>query len=142
MNRRSLIAGLSVMAATPAIAQTRTITRLTGEVTSANFTAFCGVVADAVDRVIGLKVQIDSPLPDPQDSELQDSGAVYLFDGEEIELNADKGAIWLHGSIVFDGFYLIKYGGMHQGILSFGLQQVDEAAVILNPAIRVVDQAV
>lgn len=141
MNRRFLIAGVAALAATPAIAQSLTVTRLTGEVTSANFTAFCGLVADAVDKVIGLKVQIDSPLPDPQDTELLDGGAAYLFDGEEIELNADKGVIWLHGSIVFDGFYLIKYGGMHQGILSFGLQQVDEATVILNPAIRVVDQA-
>lgn len=142
MNRRSLIAGLSVMAGTPALAQTRTITRLTGQVTSANFTTFCGLVSDALDKVIGLKVQIDSPLPDPQDTKLLNEGGAYLFDGEEIELNADKGAIWLQGSIVFDGFYLTKYGGMHQGVLSFGLQQVDEATVILNPAIRVVDRAV
>lgn len=142
MNRRSLLAGLSVMAAAPALAQTSTITRLTGQVTSANFANFCGLVSDAVDKVIGLKVHIDSPLPDPQDTKLLDEGGAYLFDGEAIELNADKGAIWLHGSIVFDGFYLIKYGGMHQGIMSVGLQQVDEATVILNPAIRVIDQAV
>ncbi len=142
MNRRSLIASLAAMTATPAIAQTRELTRFTGEVTSANFVSFCGLVADAVDTVIGLKLQIDSPQPDPRAAELQDGGSVYLFDGEEIELNADKGGSWLHGSVVFDGFYLIKYGGMHQGILSFGLQQVDEASIILNPAIRIVDLAV
>jgi len=72
----------------------------------------------------------------------QVAAAAYLFDGQEVELNVDQGATWLHGSIVFDGFYLIKYGGTHQGILSFGLKQVDEATVILNPAIQVVDQAV
>lgn len=142
MDRRVLLTGLVATVATPAVAQSRTVTRLTGEVTRANFVTFCATVADAVDKVIGLKVQIDSPQPNPRGAELGDNGEVYLFDGEEVELNADKGGVWMHGSIVFDGFYLVKYGGMHQSILSFGLQQVDEAAIILNPAVQVVDQAV
>ena len=44
------------------------------------------------------------------------------------------------GMFTLDGIYIVKAGGMHQGIASFGLQPVDEATVRLNPSVKIVER--
>jgi hypothetical protein len=82
--------------------------------------------------------------PDERDPPLAVSGSenqrliIYKRDNTEVELVINGGVHWQHGGWNVDGFYLVKPGGLHQGISSFGLMQTDEAAVRLNPAVRFV----
>jgi hypothetical protein len=140
MDRRTLLVGLGAAVAAPATAQTRTIIRYVGMVTNANFPTFLGLLADSVDTVVGMRVSVD-PQPEPRSVELGEDGSAHLYDGE-IEMNVRAGAHWAHGSIVLDGYWLVKYGGMYQGVLAFGLEQVDEAMIALNAGIRVEDRQV
>ncbi len=119
----------------------RTIRVLRGEVDDANLQKICSLIADENDNVIGLKLRFNTPQNDRWSVEVQDEGGGYVFDGE-IELNVSDGAYWVNGALSLDGFWLVKYGGMHQGILSFGLQQVDEAQIRLNTGIKLVERDV
>lgn len=119
----------------------RTITVLRGEVDDVNLQQVSSLIADANDNVIGLKLRFNPPQNDRWSVEIQDEGGGYVFDGE-IELNVSGGACWVNGALSLDGFWLVKYGGMHQGILSFGLQRVDEAQIRLNTGIRLVERGV
>lgn len=119
----------------------RIITVLKGEVDDANLQRVSSLIADANDSVIGLKLRFNTPGNDQWSVAVQDDDSGYIFDGE-IELNVSGGAFWVNGALSLDGFWLVKYGGMHQGILSFGLQPVDEAQIRLNTGIRLVEQSV
>lgn len=44
--------------------------------------------------------------------------------------------------IVFDGFFLIKYGSMNQGILFFHGKEVSEEMILMNPALKLVERSV
>jgi hypothetical protein len=143
MDRRTVLSGVMGALAVPtfAAAQTRQIVVLTGTVTNANFARVCGMIADATDSIIGLKLRFDLPFREPFEAEHGDGNSAWIFDGEH-ELNFAEGAAWSHGSIVFDAFYLVKYGSMNQGIMSFGATKVDEAMIRLNPAIQIVERGV
>lgn len=119
----------------------RTITVLSGEVDDANLQRVCLLIADAKDQVIGLKLRFNPPVTDRWSVEIQSVGDGYIFDGE-IELIVSGGANWINGALALDGFWLVKYGGMHQGVLSFGLHPVDEAQIRLNIGVRLAHKAI
>jgi hypothetical protein len=54
------------------------------------------------------------------------------------ELNINDGFRWEHGQWIVDSFYLVKPGGMFQGTSCFGLVGIDEAAVRLNSAVKLI----
>lgn len=143
MNRRSLLAGFVGTAALPglAVAQTREITVFKGVVTNANFKDVLGLIADSTDKIVGLKLHFDRPLREPFVADYHE-GSGRFTDGEEIELNFDAGAGWHHGMIVFDGFFLIKYGSMNQGILFFHGKEVSEEMILMNPALNLIERSV
>ena len=55
-------------------------------------------------------------------------GTEYLF---------PKGSyVYLHGSYMVKGYFIIRTGGMHQGVSSVAFEKVDDAIVLLNPAVN------
>jgi hypothetical protein len=47
---------------------------------------------------------------------------------------------WEQGAYVVDGFFLVKSGGMHQGVVSLGLQPVEEAILQSSAKIAILEQ--
>ncbi|MBX9574141.1 MAG: hypothetical protein K2X07_00690 [Caulobacteraceae bacterium] len=137
--RRSVFSGLGMAALSPVVAKASvTVPMLVGEVGAPNLKRLCARIADAQDQVIGMKLTVENISLPRLKAEIEE-GDVYLF-AEDVEVVGTDVAIWLHGSIVFDGFFIPKFGGMHQGTLSYGLAPVDEALVRLNSEVRLVEE--
>jgi len=115
---------------------------LDGSISADNFERVSEIVMDELNDVVGLQLR-QEVWPDEDDPPLQvhslETGrlVIYKRDETEIELVINGGVSWQHGGWNVDGFYIVKPGGT-QGISSFGLMQVEEAIVRLNPAIRIV----
>ncbi|AXS42284.1 hypothetical protein [Breoghania sp. L-A4] len=136
---------LALLLLSPVALQTGTaaaaavIHRVNGTVTDDNFAALEGFLSDSVDSIVGLKVSFEDG------SGSRDGQVQAYVDGEmfvtykpgpdmETEIVATQGHSLQHGFHVFDGFFLVKYGGMNQGISSLSLQAVDEAQILLSGA--------
>lgn len=116
---------------------------LTGDLTFDNSRQFNLAIANRVDTIVGVKVSVD-PTDDRTPAgylvdQIGDEGGVYISrtdaEGGGIQINAPS-AYWRQGSYIIDGFFVVKYGGMGQGIMGYQLKPVDDAAVLLSPAQR------
>jgi hypothetical protein len=106
-----------------AAAAQREIVVLKGKITAKNYFAFERFVTGSLDKVVGLKVQVDkSPEGAKLSAEADKDGqfVIYMPRGEHVrvEIVANEGHRYEHGAYVFDGFFLVKSGGVHQGIRS------------------------
>ena len=116
-----------------------------GEVTAENAERLTHALANRVDTIVGLQVEV-SPTDDKSpagylvDQITADAGVfistTYPQQGGGVQINVPT-AYWRHGSYIIDGFYVVKYGGMGQGILGYQLKPVDDAVVLLSSARRV-----
>ena len=120
-----------------------TIPKYVGRITPRNVGILLTDVAARRDRIIGLQIQIAPSGPgDPKgyivdrDDRLfvisADVKTTFADDGLEVVAPKDE-ASFLHGWWILDGFYVVKSGGIHQGAASFGLEKVNEGAVLLSP---------
>jgi hypothetical protein len=137
-----IVAVCTTMSADAASARPKAVDLLDGRLTHKNFRSFDRFVARHVDKVVGLKVAVKKSGTDEKlDASISDGQFVtYVMDAKEpkTEVVANSGFAERSGDIVFDGFYLVKYGGFRQGIHSYALEPVDEAKVRLDPRRKVV----
>ncbi len=141
INRRVLIGGSIVMVAQTAVAQSRPrISVLSGSVTVRNYVKLESFLSRNLDKIVGLKIYFDSAShPAPLVAGVSEKRFVAYKRIPETtsEIVASDGFYWLHGGYQFDGYFVVKSGGMHQGVISYGLQKVPEDRVILsNPDLR------
>lgn len=129
-------------------AASKSVTVYSGEVSPTNADRFVRLVSRHVDSVIGLKLSV---VPSSS-TDFAQSGYIAEADGPqfvisksdpqsggtEVVTNAAIGRD--AGNYLLDGLFIVKSGGMHQGISSFGLQPVDEATVRLNPSVTISQQ--
>ncbi len=137
MTRRFLLALVLLAVPTLAQAQQKEVVRISGEVTAQNYRAFAGFLLDATDRVVGLKVAFPG-------NEAHATGKMTAMkDGDlfiayvagpdsDSQIAAKEGYSFQHGAYVFDGYFVVKYGGMNQGIVGIYLDKADEALVTLS----------
>jgi hypothetical protein len=113
--------------------------------TDATYAVLEEVVFDEVDYVIGLDLMIQETTdsaPEEQMVASYSDGQLVVYKtrksggGSEIVINGGLSRQWAMWRA--DGFYLVKSGGMNQGICSVGLLPTDEALIRLNPAVRVI----
>lgn len=103
---------------------------LEGPITEKTVKYLGGLACRNFDKVVHLKINVDvkNAYAENEDYErliLSDDNYEYLF---------TKGSyFWLHGGWVIDGYFIIKSGGVHQGIVSASFQQIKEETVLLNP---------
>lgn len=127
----------------------RNIVTYTGEVNAGSAERFNNLISENVDKVIGLQVLVDPSSSTDFDNHgylanvLDGQMVISKTDpvqggGTEVVTNAP--VQWMMGGLSIDGFFVVKPGGLNQGIASFGLQPVDEAAVRLNPAVKIVNK--
>lgn len=129
----------------------RTVIVYTGEVNDQTVDRFLNTISNNVDKVIGVKVVV---YPGQDEAENR-SGYRSSYDDEQlvisqtgptgleggIEVVKNGPADRMMGGYSIDGMFIVKPGGTHQGVSSFGLLPVDEAAVRLNPAVRIVERS-
>tara|TARA_R110000787_G_scaffold47687_7_gene115372 strand:- start:7441 stop:7926 length:486 start_codon:yes stop_codon:yes gene_type:complete len=140
----TVAAVISLMAG-PVLAQSQNVIPVySGQVTFENSERFTIAVANRVDTIVGVKLTVDpTDNRSPQGylvDRMSDDGGVYISRTHRnmggVQINASS-AYWRHGSYVIDGFFVVKYGGMGQGVMGYQLQPVDEAAVLLSSAQRI-----
>lgn len=113
----------------------RHVRRLAGKLTRQNYDRFSEVVFDEINNVIGLDLMIEPTLEAGVDGDDRYSVAHHgdrlitykVEDAGGVEILVNGGLSLQWGMWRADGFYLIKSGGMHQGICSVGLLPVDDS---------------
>jgi len=146
---RVLVALLMFVDSTPVAAKQATVVvpLVRGEVNVKTYGTFEKFLSSHLDKIIGLQVRIVAPTDERDQLQAgvdQGQFTAYLSGGHDVcwkpneprcsEIGASTGFSYMHGDYVFDGFFLVKYGGMHQGIQSYYLKEVDEATVKLSGA--------
>lgn len=123
----------------------RHIRRFTGELTSDNFDRVADVIFE--DDIVALDLMVDRALFDETideqpsascfDNKIVISRSTLADGGIELNINDAFSVQW--GTYRIDGIFLIKSGGMFQGVTCLGLIPTDEAQVRLNPEVQIVD---
>jgi hypothetical protein len=145
--RTLTIAAALALASAAAAAPQKVVVRFTGEVTVDNAAAFTQAIAARRDQVVGVSISVGAN----SDAEFKtrhylvgaDNDMLSIFKGPNRESGVEvvtKDFRFEHGVWVVDGFYVVKDGGMHQGVVSYGLVPTDEGAVRLNPAVTIVER--
>jgi hypothetical protein len=124
----------------------RTVTVYEGMVDAKSAARLFQIVERSRDKVIGLKITVDNAEPgnDRYDAGM-DENRLIISSGDpmnapvELVVSGPIGTTWNMHAV--DGFYLIKFGGMHAaGAMSWGAEPVDEAKIRLNPSVRIVTE--
>jgi hypothetical protein len=138
MNRRSLLlASLGLVALGAPSFAAQKIYRVNGRVSPNNVRGLQVFLLNSVDAIVGLKLHFSSekrhgPGIVTADADDGSFSSYMAGEGAEIEIFAEDGYEYRSGDFVFDSFYLVKYGGMHQGIHSVSLNKVTESSVLLS----------
>ena len=121
----------------------RKIPQLSGTLTETTYPEFEKFVDDHVNKVIGLKITVqrsDSDAAPLQASADKEQLVVYLNstpdEPSESEIVVGNGFSYQHGSYVLEGLFVVKNGGMHQGVISYSLMKADGPAAKLDPSIK------
>ncbi len=128
----------------------RTVIIYTGEVNAKTADRFLSTMANNVDKVIGVKVLVQPS----RDGEHERTGYLASYSDDQLAISKSdpkgmeggtevvkNGLVQrMMGGYSIDGMFIVKPGGLNQGIASFGLEPVDEATVRLNPAVRLVER--
>jgi len=129
---------------TAAPREVRTVVVYTGVVDASTAERFLDVIGDNLDSVIGLDIAVapsrdndERYLVGPSDGRFVISAGDPLNMPREVVIGGDVGTTMDMTTV--NGFYLIKSGGMHAaGAISYGARPVDEAALRLNPHVRII----
>ena len=127
----------------PAVAQPRTVERFTGTITAANADRFADLLAERLDQVVAIDVSV--PATRPADERRLDyvvsraaNGRATVFKGDGdatvgggVEINIDRSTPRSGGSAA-RGFYVVRSGGTHQGVLALALVPAERT----HPALR------
>ncbi len=103
-----------------------------------SYPRFDKFVTSHLDKIIGLKIAV-SASENKMFSASTDKTmfVIYKLEDAEDEIVSTSDYSYQHGAYEFDGFFIVKSGGIHQGVVSYALESVSEAAVRLNPAVRI-----
>lgn len=125
IDRRGLLAAfaLTPLASTLVRAQDAAVYRVGGIATAKNFPDLAAFMMNSVDQFVGLKLIV--PATNAGDGSLSSEeadGSVSIWrQGGDVNMHFSSGYRKQGDAFYFDGFYQVKYGGMHQGINGLGL---------------------
>jgi hypothetical protein len=127
------------------VAAPPTIISVEGYLNEKNVDQLWNLIIDNLDHIVGLKIEVTDtgnntgpsrPLNAiGEGSKFGEGGtlAIWKRDGD-FEIVVKDGYQYGHGNYIIDGYFLVKSGGIHQGVVSCGLIPVDEARVVLSGA--------
>ncbi|MGY8666717.1 hypothetical protein Q3C01_30785 [Bradyrhizobium sp. UFLA05-109] len=121
---------LAFATANPAQAVERKIPQLLGMLTESTYPEFEQFVDDHVNKVIALKITIERSSSDAAPLQASaDDGQLVVYlkstpdEPSESEIVAGKDFSYRNGSYLLDGLFIVKNGGMHQGVVSYSLRK-------------------
>jgi len=126
MHRRTLVTGLAAMAAVGTARAAEKTPLIAGVVRFGTAQRFTDLLADRLDKVVGLSVRI-TPNTEAQFTQqryLVSQDPKYLgVTKNDIEIIIDGAFKQRGGVYVVEGFFRVASGGMHQGIQSYSLKR-------------------
>jgi hypothetical protein len=128
---------VAIIAAPGAPIAGQRIDQIVGGVSAENVDKFAEEISDHLDKIVGLKVSVEAGDSGGMSAHVTEGMLVVYRSGGDFEIVANSGYRYEHGAYVFDGFFIVKSGGMHQGVVSYGLQEVNEAQVLLTPGVEI-----
>ncbi len=103
---------------------------LRGSVTDKTVKYLGGLACRNQDKIVHLKINVDIENAHAENEDYER----LIFSDDHYEYLFPKGSyFWLHGGWEIDGYFVIKSGGVHQGISSAYFDQIKAETVLLNP---------
>lgn len=90
------------------------------------------------DRIVQVNIALDWP---EEDMNIEQTGSQRLvFWNEEAEYLFPKDSYhYQHGSYLVKGYFIVRSGGIHQGVSSIAfMEKVKDSDILLNPNVKVV----
>ena len=109
---------------------------LQGDINQKNVANLGGLACRSYDRIVHLQIAVEWPA-DARDEEKTDYKRLVFWNDNAEYLFPNGSYFWLHGKYEINGFFIPRRGGQHQGgIFSIAFDKVDDAQVLLNPAVH------
>jgi hypothetical protein len=123
---------LAFLASSPSVAAppqnarsaSRTVVMHTGRIDASNASAFADMLSLNLDRTIGLRITIAPNREGDKYSVSRDDRGYTIVGDDEFEAVIQGGQGRRGRDETVDGFFRVMNGGMHQGIVSYGLKPV------------------
>jgi hypothetical protein len=128
MSRRALLTAACLLLCSAALAGEAPVYRVTGSISERNIRGLEAFLANSVGEVFALKIKV--PKSDGTLTTALEDGKLAIFRAgskAEFEIVASEGFAAAGEDYVFDGFYQVENGGVHQGVTSLFISP-DKAA--------------
>jgi len=109
---------------------------LQGDVNQKNVANLGGLAYRSYDRIVHLQIAVEWPA-DARDEEKTDYKRLVFWNDNAEYLFPSGSYFWLHGKYEINGYFIPRRGGQHQGgVLSIAFDKIEDAQVLLNPAVH------
>ena len=88
-----------------------------------------------VDHIMHLRLAVDWP-DKSIEQETEGYRRLIFWDHDSEYLFPNGSYTYMHGAYIINGYFIARAGGTHQGVSSLSFERVDDAMVLLNPAVR------
>ena len=139
MRGRAILAAACLLLGSAALAGEAPVYRVNGRISEGNVKGLEAFLANSVGEVFALKIKV--PKSDGNLTTAMEGGRLAIFRAgskAEFEIVASEGFEAAGQDYVFDGFYQVEQGGMHQGVTSLFVSP-DKAANALAADFKIQD---
>lgn len=132
---------LGLFCLAPAVAKTIDVEFLQTNINPRSVAELSGLACRNYDHVVHVDISVDWPSNSVNAEQSGYERLVFWTDRDKggfgTEYLFPKGSYsFLHGSYIVKGYFIVRSGGMHQGVSSVAFERVDDATVLLNPAVN------
>jgi len=93
-----------------------------------------GLACRNLDQIVHLDISVDWP-KESLDVETDGYRRLVFWNSTDEFLFPKDSFFLLHGSYVVKGYFIVRSGGIHQGITSSSFEKIDDAQVMLRPGL-------
>lgn len=128
----AVAAVMAAVLASPAMAKNIRVELLQTNINQQTIGSLDGLACRNYDKIVHVDISIEWPTAT---TVAEKTGYQRLiFSTDDAEFLFPKGSYrYEHGSWHVDGYFIVRSGGMHQGVVSNAFEKVDDSKVILNP---------
>ena len=105
---------------------------LQGVITYGNAKYLSSIACRNFDHIVHINISIDW-LSDKMSVEQVGSRRLIVWDDNAEYLFPKNSYNYLHGEYVVNGYFIVRHGGTHQGIVSLSFERINDSDVLLNP---------